>query len=546
MNQKPFLKRVLRPIPMVVALAVVVVVVIGARLMTRHRGDDFQIPLEAISLRDISQTVEATGTVEPVEIVEIRSKASGQILRMPVQVGSVVRAGDLLAQVDTVNVQNQYDEAVASLQAARANAQITKAQKERADELFKQSVMTADQHESAVLAYANAQSQLVNASSNLEIAKQALADAKVRAPSNGTIIEQDVTKGQVIASATMSASGGTLMLKMADLKQVQMQALVGETDIGNVRSGMPATVTVDAFPNRPFPGVVQKIEPQAVVQQSVTMFPVLVSISNEQGLLLPGMNGEVSISIAEATQVPAVSLDAVRSMRELPTVAVALGLDADSLQAQVKREVAALRASRDSMMRARGGSGGWGGGQGGQGMMAQGAGMQGAPGMRGGQGGAGGRQQWMARAGAGQGQGQGQWSGRSGMGGRSWPGRGDSTRSGGAWRQGGAGDGAGSNGSGSGNGNGRSVQVAFVSTPNGLEPRVVRLGVSDFDYAQVLSGLKVGDQVALVSVAEIQAKRQQDQNRIRQRMGGAMPGMTGGGRAAGGGGGGRAAGGGGR
>src|SRR5262245_28179716 len=313
--------------------------------MNHHHPSD-NIPLQTVSRRDIAQTVEATGTVAPVEIVEIKSKASGQIIKMPVEIGSVVKTGDLLAQIDNVMVLNQYNQSLAAQKAAQANVDISGTQSKRAEELFSREVITADQHEAATLGYANAKSQLAKARSDLEIARQALADATVRAPSAGTIIEQDATQGQVIASATMSASGGTTLLKMADLNRVQMEALVGETDIGNVRPGQEAMVTVDAFPNRSFRGQVIKIEPQATVQQSVTMFPVRVAIANENGALLPGMNGEVVIAIAERNNVLAVSLDAVRSVRELPTVATALGLQPDSVRADVQRQIQARMAAR--------------------------------------------------------------------------------------------------------------------------------------------------------------------------------------------------------
>jgi HlyD family secretion protein len=517
-NERPSGFRWLRPGPLIAAAVVIVAVLILARFVVHRRPQAMEIPVEQVGRRDIEQSVQATGTVQPVETTEIRSKASGQILRMPVQIGSVVRAGDLLAQIDTVNVGNQYREAAAAVAAARANVAITKAQRDRADQLFSQEVMTADQHEAAVLAYANAQSQLANAEGTLSNAKQALVDVEVRAPYDGTVIEQDVTKGQVIASATQSPSGGTLLLKMADLNRVQMQALVGETDIGNVRAGMPATVTVDAFPNRPFRGQVEKIEPQAVIQQSVTMFPVLISISNENGLLLPGMNGEVTISIARASNVVAVPLDAVRTMREMPAVAAALGMNPDSVRAQVQREAAAARAAAANSAdpsrgraagvdsaRARGAAAGGANGQGAGRGLGAGAGANAQ---------AGGRGAWRGRSGAGS-------AGGGGFGGGS---------SGGSYAAGGA-------GSGGGSGRGQ-LQVTFVRTADGYEPRIVRLGVSDFDYAQVLSGLKEGDEVALLSVAEIQAKRQQQQQFIRQRMGGAMPGTGtgGGGRSSGGGG----------
>jgi HlyD family secretion protein len=481
---------------LLLAAAVLVGGWFASRALMTHRAAVLVIPSEAVATRDIALTVEATGTVQPVEIVEIKSKASGQILRMPVQLGSVVRAGELLAQIDTVTVQNQYNQSLAALHAAEADVEISGAQEQRADELYSREVLTADQHESATLAYANAQSALARARSDYEIARQSLNDATVRAPSAGTIIEQDVTKGQVIASATSSASGGTTLLKMADLNRVQMQALVGETDIGNVKAGQSATVTVDAFPNRPFSGQVVKIQPQAVVQQAVTMFPVLIAIANENGLLLPGMNGQVTVSIEQRTGVLAVPLDAVRTVRELSTVAAALGMNADSLRAQVQRQSAA-RATRwagahPDSARTRAGRG------------------------------AGGAAATGAAGGSRRGAGSNVASTRGTAGG---PAGGASNGGAGAGPSGASGAGGGT-GSGTGSGRSARAQVVFVKTPQGFEPRLVRLGISDFDYAEVLGGLSEGDEVALLSVAEAQAKRQQDIARARQRAGTGMPGVT--------------------
>src|SRR6185436_17532447 len=132
----------------------------------------------------------------------------------------------------------------------------------------------------AVLDNANSASALVKARTDLDIARQRRDDATVRAPSAGTVLSQAVSAGQVIASATSSVSGGTSLLTMADLSRIRVRGLVSETDIGNVHPGQAATVTEEAFPQRTFTGSVEKVEPQAVVQQSVTMFPVLISISN--------------------------------------------------------------------------------------------------------------------------------------------------------------------------------------------------------------------------------------------------------------------------
>src|SRR5262249_52978389 len=159
---------------------------------------------------------------------------------MPVQVGSQVKAGDLLAQIDTRDVQNQYNQALAALRAAEARVTISSRQKKRSDDLYDQQVITAAEHESATLDYANAQSALGAARPKLDLAAQRRDDATVRAPSAGTVLEQLVSTGQVIASATSTASGGTSLLRMADLSRIRLHALVNETDIGNVHPGQVA------------------------------------------------------------------------------------------------------------------------------------------------------------------------------------------------------------------------------------------------------------------------------------------------------------------
>ena len=469
-----------RPLAIAAALLVLVLAVVLVR-GARHGGKKSAILTAPVEPRNIALTIEATGTVEPIDLVEVKSKASGLIVHMPVEIGSLVRKGALLAQIDPRDVQNQYSQVLAAQKAAQASVEVARAAKKRSDALYGQQIITADEHEKATLDYANAQAQLVKARTDVDLAGQRREDATVRAPVTGTVLEQPVTEGTVITSATSSASGGTTLLKMADLNKVRMRAMVGETDIGNVRPGQAATVTVDAFPNRTFNGVVEKIEPQAVVDQSVTNFPVLISVSNESGVLLPGMNGEVSMLVDERDNVPAIPVDAVRSVRELPVVAQALGLDPDKVKSQVDaqmKEMASRRAARFASDSTAGGSGRPAGG----------------------------------------------WRGAGG-------GR-DSTRGG---RPGGRRGGGGGFG---GAGRASRAQIAFVKTATGLEPRVVRLGLSDFDYAQVIDGVKLGEQVVLLGVAEAQATRAQTQQNIRQRMGSGVPGVPsgGGGRGAGGGG----------
>ena len=328
---------------------------------SRRASDTSNISLETVTRRDLSQSVEASGTVEPVQVVEIKSKASGEVRSMPVEVGSVVKAGDLLALVEPDIAKNAHDEAAAALAAAEASAQVAATAKARSDELFSQKLIAAEAHETATLALANARATLVRAQSALHDAAQALSDTRVRAPIAGTVLSRTVTQGQVSRSATASTTGGTTLLRMADLSRVQMRAYVSESDIGLVHAGQTARVQVDAHSDRTFRGTVLKVEPEAVVQQSVTLFAVIISLDNREGLLLPGMSGEVVIAIAERAAVLTVPIDAVRSVREARTLAATMGIEITS-PAAARPDSAASTGVRSRPSEAGGRPGAGGGG----------------------------------------------------------------------------------------------------------------------------------------------------------------------------------------
>src|SRR5262249_52039709 len=221
---------------------------------SRPRVSGPELTREVVERHDITLTVEASGTIEPVNLVEVKSKAAGNIVQLPVAVGSQVAAGDLLVQINARDVRNQYDQALAARQAAQVKVIVSAAQKARADSLYAEGIITAGEREAALLDYAGAEASLTGARTNLDIAKQRLADAAGRAPAAGTVLSLSVAEGQVISSATSSVSGGTTLLTMADLNHIRIRALVAEADVGNVSAGQTATVTVDAFPGRTFEG----------------------------------------------------------------------------------------------------------------------------------------------------------------------------------------------------------------------------------------------------------------------------------------------------
>ncbi|HTK48178.1 MAG TPA: efflux RND transporter periplasmic adaptor subunit [Gemmatimonadaceae bacterium] len=554
-----------RPASLSAIAALVLVAACGAKKDTM-----LSIATQPVERRDIVVDAEATGTVEPINVVEVKSKASGMIVKMPVETGTLVKPGDLLVQIETRDVQNQYDQAAAALAAARSRLEVATAAKRRADELFKSRIITTTEHETAQLDFANAQSALVAARTTLDINKQRLEDATVRAPVAGTIIEKDVALGTVITSATGAFGGGTTLLKMADLGQVRIRALFNETDIGQVNPGQPATVIVDAYPDRRFTGTVEKIEPQAVVQQNVTMFPVLVTLENREGLLKPGMNGETSVLVDQRTNVLAVPNDAVRNPREAAATAPMLGLSVDSVRSAVAAQMASLGGGRGAP-RQSGEPVSSGAGQGGaadarQGTAVAGGGGQGfqlpevtdkdcsavtaalakRPGDQAKLDSL--RQQMMSGA-----------IDRDAMRAETqkiYAAAGVDARVAAACRRraftgGGAGGAsfAGGNGGGAQGTGGarRRPGLVFVKTGKSYEPRLVMLGESNFDFTEVLSGVKEGEQVALLAAAALQAQRQQNNERFRQVTG--VPGMNqqgggaAGGRAGAGGGGARQGGG---
>jgi HlyD family secretion protein len=315
----------------VVASLLALVVVTGCKKQKE------QVAYQAVPVerRDIIVSAQAAGTIQPDTVVEVKSKASGEILEIHVQTGQEVKRGDLMVEVDKRVPRNNLAQAQADLEVARAQLTNAESKKRRADELFQSKSITQEEHEQAALDFASAKSTGVRAQVSVETAQDQLDDTKVLAPISGTIISLLVSRGAVISSPTSAVGEGTILLTMADLDLVQVKTLVDETDIGKIKPGMRATVTVDAFPNRPFEGEVLKIEPLAEVQQNVTMFPVLIRIQNQQKLLKPGMNTEVEIHIGRRDSVLAIPNAALRTQRDVASAAQVLGLDPHTVEQQL-------------------------------------------------------------------------------------------------------------------------------------------------------------------------------------------------------------------
>jgi HlyD family secretion protein len=298
---------------------------------------------------DLAVTVEASGVIEPVATVEVKSKASGEILELGAETGDAVKAGQLLVRIDPRTPQNRVDQAQAEVNASGQRHATARTQLERGEKLRENAWINQSELEALELEVANTRAQAVAARVELENARIALEDTEVRAPADGTILTRLVERGQVISSPTQDVGGGTLLLTMADLSRVRARVRVDETDIGKLAAGVPARIQVAAYPGRAFGGTVEKIEPQAVVDQNVTLFAVLINVANEDGLLRPGMNVDAVFDVARRDAVLTLPVMALRAARDIDATAGILGLDVQELRTAVgAAEAGARRPPRGS------------------------------------------------------------------------------------------------------------------------------------------------------------------------------------------------------
>lgn len=307
----------------------------------------------AVERSPISVVVEAAGVIEPVSTVEVKSKASGEILKLGAEIGDTVEAGHPLVSIDPRTPRNHVAQSQAELNAAKERLSTAVAQRGRGDKLLADEWINHTEYEALALEVANTKAQVVGAQVALENARIALDDTEVRAPAAGTILTRLVEPGQVISSPTQDVGGGTLLLTMADLSKVRARVRVDETDIGKLGPGIPAHITVAAYPGRTFAGAIEKIEPQAVVEQNVTMFAVLISIPNEAGLLRPGMNVDVVFDVLHRDDVLSLPIMALRTTRDIETTAGILGIGADELRAQIGEAGAGKGAGQAKRKRER-------------------------------------------------------------------------------------------------------------------------------------------------------------------------------------------------
>lgn len=279
-----------------------------------------------ISSELLEVSIEASGIIEAISSIEIKSKASGEILFLGAEVGDFVNKGSVLGQIDQRTPTNILNQSKSDLEASKVRLENAKSQYERGIELHENGSISDKAFEDIQENFAQAKSTLVRTEVSYENAKIALDDTVVRSPISGTIISRPVEVGQVISSPTSAVGGGTLLMTMADLSKVRVRALVDEIDVGKVSIGQTVSIKVAAYRDKEFFGTVSKIEPLAKVEQNVTTFPVLIDIDNKENLLLLGMNTDVVIEILNKQVTMSAPTMSLRTRKDIYSAASILNI----------------------------------------------------------------------------------------------------------------------------------------------------------------------------------------------------------------------------
>ena len=258
---------------------------------------------------DISTTVTATGTIEPVTKVEVGTQVSSIVAKIYVDYNSEVKAGQVIAELDRTNLISTLESQRANLNSAESSLAYQKANYDRQKGLFDKGLISANDFEQARLNYVQAQQQVVSARQSVKRAETDLGYATITSPINGVVLSKAVEEGQTVAA---SFSTPTLFTIAQDLTDMRVIADIDEADIGEVKEGQRVSFTVDAFPADVFNGLVTQVRQQATTESNVVTYEVVISAPNADLKLKPGLTANVTIYTLEKNNVLTVASKALR------------------------------------------------------------------------------------------------------------------------------------------------------------------------------------------------------------------------------------------
>lgn len=293
----------------IIIASTVAVLAVGFYFVANGKGDKLTYRFDKVDRGDIIVSISATGTLNADTTVQVGSQVSGRIARIYVDFNSVVRRGELLAQIDPTFLQAALNQAKAGV--ARAQATLNQAERDhnRTKDLFAKSLVSQADMDAAITNFESGKAGVQQAEASLEGADVNLRYATITSPISGVVISRNIDVGQTVAA---SLSAPTLFQIANDLKKMQVQASVDEADIGNVKVGQKVTFRVDSYPEDKFEGRVSQVRLAPVITQNVVNYTVIIDVANPQLKLMPGMTATVSIEVDKREDVLRAPIQAIR------------------------------------------------------------------------------------------------------------------------------------------------------------------------------------------------------------------------------------------
>lgn len=271
----------------------------------------------AVAPANIMNSITATGTIEPVTSVTVGTQVSGIVSKLFVDYNSVVKKGQVIAELDKTNLMSQLNTAKTQLATAQSQLNYQTANYKRYKILFEKGLVAADDFDNAKLSYTQAKEQVVSAKEEVQRAQTNLGYATITSPIDGVVLSKSVEEGQTVAA---SFSTPELFTIAQDLTNMQVVADVDEADIGDVKEGERVTFTVDAYPDDTFEGEVKQVRQEATTTNNVVTYEVVISAPNADLKLKPGLTANVTIYTAERKGVLSVPSKALRFTPQKETV----------------------------------------------------------------------------------------------------------------------------------------------------------------------------------------------------------------------------------
>lgn len=271
----------------------------------------------AVAPANIMNSITATGTIEPVTSVTVGTQVSGIVSKLFVDYNSVVKKGQVIAELDKTNLMSQLNTAKTQLATAQSQLNYQTANYKRYKTLFEKGLVAADDFDNAKLSYTQAKEQVASAKEEVQRAQTNLGYATITSPIDGVVLSKSVEEGQTVAA---SFSTPELFTIAQDLTNMQVVADVDEADIGDVKEGERVTFTVDAYPDDTFEGEVKQVRQEATTTNNVVTYEVVISAPNADLKLKPGLTANVTIYTAERKGVLSVPSKALRFIPQKETV----------------------------------------------------------------------------------------------------------------------------------------------------------------------------------------------------------------------------------